>query len=97
MRAYIPDTPFATYVHTQVRRTRISTKLLTRKKTGLEKNGEQSVGRRGEGDAARERHHRGGGYEKRGWYVARRNGAGTRERERVMVEDGASTGQGEGR
>lgn len=66
MRAYIPDTPFATYVHTQVRRTRISTKLLTRKKTGLEKNGEQSVGRRGEGDAARERHHRGGGYEKKG-------------------------------
>lgn len=36
------------------------------------------------------------GTKKRGWYVARRNGAGTRERERVMVEDGASTGQGEG-
>ena len=78
------------YARKCTRRTRIPTKLLTRKKTGLEKNGEQSVGRRREGDAAGERHppRPAGWRKKRGWYVAKRNGARggarscVRERER---------------
>lgn len=75
------------------------TKLLTRKKTGLEKERASSwVGRRGEGDAARERHR--GGYEKwegrgsGGWSRSEKPGAGERSE---MEEDGASRATGRGR